>query len=428
MPDTVVGINPNFDPNYESELDIIETNLIPSGEMKENICVCTIIIDSTQSDTADIYTLNDQSKLNGHAMFTHHYLVTKDGSIFKGREEKYVAEIDDKFGLNVIGIMIEGDFNKTQMNVLQLNNMMALIYDICARNPYIGSSVYTHSELNKEEYSNTPGELFPYVEFKNRIYRNYISITDTSFDVTGDIYYIYGSRALEYQVPNMTGTDIYQLKVFLIQLGYTINNLNGIFDTELKEVINRYFTDYMIRRESYYSSIMTTDNLLELQDRVINLLFDHSETYRRYLKIKNPLMFGQDIRVLKEKLWTLGLYEGELNNLYDEAMSDAVSAFERRYGILEDGEVGSLVFSEIMKCVDYTFKRVLELDEPLMEGADVEIIQKALYRKGYSVDINGYYDMRTYTAVCNFQLDNNLTVDGRVDQYLFDEILKGYNE
>lgn len=412
---------------YKSDLNIIETNLTPSKEMEKNIAICTIIVDSTNTDSASIYELNDEAKNKGLAMFTHHYYITKDGKIFRGRQESYKPDIDTKFNLNCIGILLEGNFNKDNVNILQFNNLMALIYDICARNPYIESSIFTHSELNPEEFSYTPGRLFPFVDFRNRLYRNFLNMTETATDINGDLYYIYGSRALEYQIPNMVGSDIYQLKVFLIRLGYRIEPLDGIYDTNLKEIVIRYCKDFNIKRETYYNGILVDKDLLELRDRVINSIYNRDDNYRRYLKLKDPIMFGYDIKILKEKLWTLGLYEGDLNNLFDEDMKTAVKNFERKYGILEDGEVGSLLFSEIMKCIDYTFKRVLELAEPLMEGADVEIIQKALFRKGYNVDINGFYDMKTYTAVCNYQLDNNLVVDGRIDQYLFEEILKDYD-
>ena len=420
-------MNQNYDTEYESDLNIIETNLTPSREMKKNIVICTIIIDSTNTDSADIFSMNEKAKLEGKEMFTHHYFVSKEGLIFRGRNEEFVPDIDEKFNLNCIGIMLEGNFNKTQINNVQFNNLMALIYDICARNPFVESSIFIHSELSPTEYSYSPGKLFPYVDFRNRLYRNFLNITDTSTDIRGELYYSYGSRDIEYKLPNMVGSDIYQLKVLLTQLGYTLENIDGVYDSNLKEVILRYFNDYNVRRESYYSAIFTQKNFDEINQRVINMIFNRENNYRRYLKIKDPLMYGSDIKLLKEKLWTLGLYEGTLNNIYDEDMRKGVINFEKKYGILETGEVGSLLFSEIMKSIDYTFKRVLELQEPLLEGADVEIIQKALFRKGYAVDINGYYDMKTYTAVCNYQLDNNLTIDGRVDQYLFDEILKGYN-
>lgn len=412
---------------YQSTINIIETNLVPSTKMIKNIVPCTIIVDSSNTETANIFSMNEEAKLNGEPMFTHNYFISKEGQIFRGRSEEYCPAIDDKFSLNCIGIMLEGQFNDNTVGTIQFNNLIALIFDICARNKYIGSSIYTHSELNSEEYGYTPGKLFPYVEFRNRIYRNFLNISDKITDINGTLYYAYGSRALEYKIPNMTGSDVYQLKVLLTKIGYELNSIDGIYDTNLKEVLYRYFKDFNIRRESYYSSIITEEELLELNDKVINSSYDRSENYRRYLRVTNPVMFGDDIKLLKGKLWTLGFYTGKLNNLYDEEMAESVKLFQKKYGLIENGEVGSLLFYEIMRSIDYTFKRVLEITEPLMEGADVEIIQKALFRKGYSVDINGYYDIKSYTAVCNYQIDNNITVDGKVDQYLFDSILTGYN-
>lgn len=411
-----------------NNIKIIETNLIPSRKLSNNVVNCAIIIDSTGNLLGDdIYQLNQLHKEQGHSMFTHNYFISKKGQIFRGRNEEYRPYIDEKFGLNCVGIMLEGDFNKEEMNDLQFNNLMYLIYDIKARNPFIEDSVYIHSELN-EEYSNSPGKMFPYVDFRNRLYRNFISITDTTENIELDTVHKYGTRDLEYKIPNMAGIDVYQLKMLLIKLGYTINNVNGIYDEELREVLSRYFNEFHIRRESYYSTIITQKDLNELEAYVMNLIFDRGQCYRRYLKVKEPLMFGDDIYNIKDKLWILGLYEGEINNIYDQELANAVKLFERRYGIYANGEVGPLVYREILKSEDYSFKRVLELQEPMMEGSDVKIIQKALYRLGYNVDINSFYDLKTYNAVCSFQIANNIIVDGRIDQYMFNTILKYYKD
>lgn len=413
-----------------NNIDIIETNLIPSGtvQLKNNIVNCAIVIDSTLSDEeVDIYYMNQKHKDNGHAMFTHHYFIDKKGLIFRGRNEEYRGYIDDKFSLNCIGIMLEGNFNNEYINDLQFNNLMHLIYDITARNPFIETSIYLHSELN-DEYSKSPGALFPYVEFKNRLYRNFLSVIDTIPNKNNELIYKFGSRDLEYKTPNMVGTDIYQLKILFLKIGYKVENINGIYDEELKNLVVRYFKEFNIRRESYYNTIMTQEDLINLNEYVNNTIYDRDLCYRRYLKVSDPLMFGNDIYNIKDKLWILGIYEGEINNIFDQELSDAVKSFERRYGINADGEVGPLVYREIMRSEDYSFKRVIEMQEPLMEGSDVKIIQKALFRLGYNVDINGFYDIKTYNAICSYQIANNIILDGRVDEFLFTLILKQYKE
>jgi len=52
-----------------------------------------------------------------------------------------------------------------------------------------------------------------------------------------------------------------------------------------------------------------------------------------------------------------------------------------------------------------------------MHGQDVKQCQEQLIRKGYKPgSVDGYYGLKTYNAVIDFQADNNLDVDGVVGQ------------
>lgn len=407
-----------------SDINIINANLVSNGDpIPENTIGCCIVIDSCLSSDDDIYIMNEKAKLSGQPMFTHHYFIEKDGSIFSGRDEMYQAYIDEKFNKNCIGIMLQGNFNKEEISQLQFNNLIKLIFDIKERNIYINNAVYLHSELNSD-YENTPGQLFPYVEFKNRLYMNFLNLTDKEYNIQNDLICELGSRNLEYKIPNMIGTDIYQLKLYLIKLGFNITNVNGSFDKELYNTVKQFFDTYDINVESYQNNIITSDIIEFIHGLIIRNQYDRSEKYQRYLKITDPLMIGNDIKFLKEKMWTLGLYSGSINTVYDEEFAESIGKFQTKYGYTISKEVASLTFSEIVKCTDYTFSRVLELTEPLMEGPDIEIVQKNLYRLGYSISITGFYDIKTYNAVCQFQIDNNYMIDGRIDEFTFNEILK----
>lgn len=59
-------------------------------------------------------------------------------------------------------------------------------------------------------------------------------------------------------------------------------------------------------------------------------------------------------------------------------------------------------------------KRLLRLEEPLLEGEDVLQIQEALNNKGYSVTLDGIYGIDTKNSIMAFQRSNNLIVDGIV--------------
>lgn len=399
-------------------VNIIESNLKPVREIRKNMMNSCIIIDHTGEKYSDIYELDTLHKEQGKAMFTHHYLVKKNGYIFRGREEEFESQVDDKFNFNVIGIMVEGDFNKENMSEVQLNNLMALIQSITKRNKYILNNIFIHSEVKRETTS--PGRLFPYIEFKNRLLQNYISLSTNFMNVRGEVVYALGSRTLEYRIPQMKGDDIYALKLNLIEIGCNIKNINNVFDTELENQIR-----LLQKKFKLYDNGIVDEKFYKLLDELtFKEGIDRSQLYKKYLKLSIPEITGEDVKLIKSKLHSLNLYKGDINDICDEGLKEAVIAFQERNKISSlNGEVGPLTFHAIMNSEDYSFRRVLELIDPIMQGADVQIIQEMLFKKGYMVDINGYYDTKTHNAICQYQWGNNYLVDGKVDEELFNQIL-----
>lgn len=65
------------------------------------------------------------------------------------------------------------------------------------------------------------------------------------------------------------------------------------------------------------------------------------------------------------------------------------------------------------------FDRVLRVGD---EGPDVQLVQQALIRRGYTVDTDGYFGRDTEEAVKAFQHDNGLDADGTVGDYTRDRL------
>lgn len=400
-------------------VNIIDIGLSPVRDMRKNMMNSCIIIDHTgKTGFSELKDLDIEHKEQGKAMFTHHYYVKKNGNIFRGRQEVFESQVDDKFNFNVIGIMLEGNFNIEKVNEVQLNSLMALISDITKRNKRILNNIFVHSEVNKNYTS--PGKLFPYVDFKNRMLHNYISLATNFMNARGEVIYTLGSRTLEYRIPNMRGDDIYQLKLNLLSIGCKITNVNEVFDTELENQIR-----LLQKKHKLYDDGIVDEEFYTLIDE---LMFkegiDRSQLYKQYLKIKVPEVSGEDVKLIKTKLRTLNLYKGKVDDKFDAELQEAVIAFQERNKIPSlNGEVGPLTFHAIMTSKDYSFRRDLELRDPIMQGPDVEIIQEMLAKKGYIVDVNGYYDVKTHNAVCQYQIDNGYQINGIVDEDIFNQIL-----
>lgn len=398
-------------------VEIIESNLTPNSPIRKNlICTC-IIIDHTGDKYSDINDLDKKHKEEGYPMFTHHYLIKKNGYIFRGRPEEYESYIDKKFNFNVIGIMLEGNFDIEYMNIIQLNNLIKLIADISSRHSHIGTNVYIHSEVNRHVTS--PGRLFPCIELKNRILKNYVSTSINFLNARNERVYELGSRTLELRIPLMEGNDIYALKLSMTNLGCKFREMNNSYNKETENQVR-----LMQKKNNLNDTGVADKEFFELLEKLtIKDTIDRNEQYRRYLKLQTPNMKGKDVSLIKTKLMSLNYYEGDKNDIFDEELSRSVIKFQEDMDIEPTGNIGPLTFYTIVRSKDYSFKRVLELTDPIMEGPDIEIIQEMLYKKGYVVDINGFYDVKTHKAVCQYQLDNNFIIDGKVDFELFEQIL-----
>jgi peptidoglycan hydrolase-like protein with peptidoglycan-binding domain/GH24 family phage-related lysozyme (muramidase) len=70
-----------------------------------------------------------------------------------------------------------------------------------------------------------------------------------------------------------------------------------------------------------------------------------------------------------------------------------------------------------------TGRRTLRLTSPLMQGKDVQEVQRALTRKGYPLVADGWFGPATARAVMAFQRQNGLVVDGIVGPKTWDLLL-----
>lgn len=394
--------------------------------IKRNV-IASIVIDSTgTTEPKTIVELNEEHKKQGSIMFNHHYYIRKNGYIYQGRFETFIGNFDPKFNNTGIGILLEGDFDIEEVTDLQFNSLIMIIKDIRSRNKYIGESIYTHSELNSE-YASSPGNLFPYILFRNRLLDNFTYNNTTFNNVKKKVIYEFGVRNLEMRYPLVKGTDVYELKMKLKSLGYEFTNMNDIYNEETMLNVKRFQIKYKlnpmdgIARPNVYAKIK---ELLNIDH------FDKSKMFRRSLYYnQNAMLFGSDVKTIKEKLFLLGFLDdlGQ-DNLFDKAMEDAVKAFQLSKLITINGIVNYLTYLTIVKCEDYSFRRTLKYEEgePLMVGNDVIAVQKSLSRKGYlSVQyITGEYDVNSMEAVKKYQIDNDLTDDGEVGEKLFNMIMK----
>ena len=139
-------------------MNIIETNLTFSS-MSVRTKTNRIIIhhaDATNCTAEDIHRWH---RNNGWAGAGYHYLVRKDGNVYRLRPEKYVGAHASGRNSDSIGICFEGNFMHEVMGSAQKEAGKELVADIKAR--YSISKVQKHSDVCA---TSCPGTSFPFAE------------------------------------------------------------------------------------------------------------------------------------------------------------------------------------------------------------------------------------------------------------------------
>ena len=164
---------------------------------------------------------------------------------------------------------------------------------------------------------------------------------------------------------------------------------------------------------------LTTDG--QVGPATWDVLFDTisgGNSYSRILKLTSPLMYGEDIRAVQNKLNSLGYVAGTDDGYYGNMTRNAVINFQSKKGLAADGDVGPTTWSALFNTSTSGgsgYSRILKLTSPLMYGEDIKAVQNRLNSLGYNAGTaDGYYGNGTRTAVINFQTAKGLDADGDV--------------
>ena len=110
-----------------------------------------------------------------------------------------------------------------------------------------------------------------------------------------------------------------------------------------------------------------------------DILFDTvsgGTTYTRILKVTSPLMYGEDIKAVQNKLNSLGYNCGTADGYYGNATKSAVISFQSAKGLTADGEVGpatwNALFSSSSTSTGSSYTRLLKVTSPFAGHGDTD--------------------------------------------------------
>ena len=130
----------------------------------------------------------------------------------------------------------------------------------------------------------------------------------------------------------MYGEDIKAVQNRLNSLGYNAGTADGYYGNGTRTAVINFQTAKGLDADG------------DVGPTTWNALFNTSNSggsgYSRILKLTSPLMYGEDIRAVQNKLNSLGYNAGTADGYYGNDTRTAVISFQTARGIDIDGEVG----------------------------------------------------------------------------------------
>ena len=138
-------------------MNIIENNL-SFGNMTKRSKTERIILHHAAAETCSAEDIHRWHRNNGWAGIGYHFLVRKDGSVYRGRPENMIGAHASGANYNSIGICFEGNYQHEQsMPAAQLNAGAELVANLKAK--YGISKVIAHRDVCS---TSCPGQYFPF--------------------------------------------------------------------------------------------------------------------------------------------------------------------------------------------------------------------------------------------------------------------------
>ena len=126
-------------------MNIIESNLKWHGELQDWNNPNLIVLHHAEASTCTIEDIHQWHLNNGWAGCGYHFLVRKDGSIYRGRPENTIGAHCLGNNANSLGICAEGNYMTESMPEAQENSIIELVKYLVEK--YKITQIKGHKEL-----------------------------------------------------------------------------------------------------------------------------------------------------------------------------------------------------------------------------------------------------------------------------------------
>lgn len=282
-------------------MNIIETNL-KFKSMSKRQSTDRLILHHSACSNCTAEQIHQWHLNNGWEGAGYHFLVRKDGNVYRLRPEEYIGAHAYGNNYNSIGICAEGNFENETMPEAQKNSLIELVSYL--KGKYGISKVLKHSDVNNTA---CPGKNYPFNEIVNGKVEERHEVSGIIADIQSKLNSKYGYNIA---IDNIYGVDTHKHMVMALQ-------------TEFNKQLGSKL--------------------------VIDGIFG-SATKRACPVLKNG-MSGNITWLVQSMLLIKGYSVGNSSNdsIYGSGTISGVKSFQSKNGLVVDGLCGSNTFEKLFK-------------------------------------------------------------------------------
>lgn len=282
-------------------MNIIETNL-KFKSMNKRQSTDRLILHHSACSNCTAEQIHQWHLNNGWEGAGYHFLVRKDGNVYRLRPEEYIGAHAYGSNYNSIGICAEGNFENETMPEAQKNSLIELVSYL--KGKYGISKVLKHSDVNNTA---CPGKNYPFNEIVNGKVEERHEVSGIIADIQSKLNSKYGYNIA---IDNIYGVDTHKHMVMALQ-------------TEFNKQLGSKL--------------------------VIDGIFG-SATKRACPVLKNG-MSGNITWLVQSMLLIKGYSVGNSSNdsIYGSGTISGVKSFQSKNGLVVDGLCGSNTFEKLFK-------------------------------------------------------------------------------
>ncbi len=222
------------------------------------------------------------------------------------------------------------------------------------------------------------------------------------------------------QKNNSYSSEAKYLQQDLTTLGYSTNGVDGYFGNNTYNAVKSFQRDYGLSQDGVAGNqtLSKIDSLIN-QAKNQNVQNSSSGNSGDSISISGNLskgMQGSAVSDLQSSLTKLGYNTYGVDGVFGQNTYNAVVAFQKAYGLTQDGIVGNQTKSAISAAL--SSKSSSSTSSTLQMGSTgdtVKQLQRNLTSLGFNTNgVDGIFGQNTYNEVVAFQKSKGLTQDGIV--------------